>query len=1588
MKKTCFWIAVLSLAVPLTAFSADDLASRFREAPPEFSPVPIWWWSGDPIEKERIRFQLEQMAAGGIHNAMILNLAPSGPLYGSAADEPPFLSEEWWDLFGYALQVGKEVGVRLWFYDQLGFSGSGLQARVVRDHPEFRGIDLRRTERTVTGPTDVELQVPTGGTALAAFSAIPDENNFAFPHWIWDQDSVTLECKRYFRRTFDLDTVPPEAELHITCNDNYIAYINGVRVGGDVEELGGDIHTAEHYAVGKHLRPGKNVLAVIGENLGGMAFLVLELVFQNENTSGSPTGERAPRIVSDTQFRISAQAPEGWTQPDFDDSSWDQASSVDDIVGPQWGTISGVEMQIDTQIHDVRNLTGKISDGKLSVSVPEGRHSIQLYYTLPGGFDYQNPDAGAALIDIVHGEMERRFGPELGKSIAGSFQDEFPMLPRFSERFPEEFRKQKGYDILECLPALYDNVTDQFGNPDGPTTIQIRCDANDIAAELCEKAFFIPLHEWHEKYGLLCGYDQTVRNGDPVRGDSFYIDYFKTMRHFSAPGNDMDGDCKAHQSMADLYKRPRVWAEVFHSSGWGQTVEEINTLLNPWLVNGGTLFNPHAIYYSIHGSYWEWAPPDTGWRQPYFKHYKVFADYISRLTSVLSQGTHVVEVGVLRPSNTVHGFSGFGKGSPPAHEANRLYWEAQHVFRDNGIDYIIVDEDSIRRGVVEKDTLRIGDIRFRVVVLPGTTVLYGETLALLTQFAEQGGTVIIMGEAPKYPGDHSVSAERFDALCQTLHSKAVLPKKTIEILRNTRMVIPAYTVDFRDFGLGYIKEETLSALKRTVENRDFYFILSDNETKQNGAERFNINKRNLWETEASQGKRRTIKFASNGVPEMWDSLSGEVRPFYNYTRVLRETTVEVDLSNTPAPLISFRPPTSDDPHEIKSGLDMVSWEWSADKKEIVVRGFPRPDAPPQVRMKIRQQTFEGTAENQPQQNIPIPGPLNCTLKPTCDNKYGCFAWPPSDGPIPVEIRSTRFHSETEGADTSAWKSPDFDDSGWETVIASFGPRAEWTGPLKLAAGETFETVAAPPQDTGTFKPSVYSLKLGINEDPVFYSALGGKGRIPEDFIDLGPVLADDVYLVRATVNIDAPEAFDATLRTGGDALRRAFLNGKEVPFQGIQEARKSHGPVRLQPGPNRLEILASRKTNGTMRLFYQFLPLQGIPDDPEWIWSPKSGSTGISLFTKTIQIPGEIKSGEMIVALGDLHKIRVNGRLVADQGNFDPYFTSRAERYDIKQFLQQGENRLEIEARDVGQTTGLLLDGLVVLADGREIQFVSDNSFQVSSDKGQAAKPARILNSPSTSYMGDPALMLLRPRPHPLPQGGWLADQPPLPEPFSRLTYSTGTEAPKPGWYRFLLPPGAVSLALKTPGKAELYVNGNPAVLEKQGDAYLAQLADPMNPRRMAALRIQSMPGYEEGAALLDPITIEVGTGRIPFGSWDQLGLPHYSGGMVYSAEVDLPDEESARFVVDLGRVRGTAEAMVNGKSCGVRLWHPYRFDISSAVRPGKNVVEILVYNTLGPHFAIGHPSGHVYENHTVSGIFGPMSIHVSKLVEIRLKEI
>ncbi len=145
--------------------SLVDAARAFGGMPKEYSPAPIWWWSGEKLDRARLRWQLEQFAAGGVYNLVILNLAPTGPLYGSDADDPPFFSEAWWEIFLGVCADARELGVRLWFYDQIGFSGANLQGGLVRENPQYAGQWL--ASQVVEGEGELAIGFPPEGTPLA-----------------------------------------------------------------------------------------------------------------------------------------------------------------------------------------------------------------------------------------------------------------------------------------------------------------------------------------------------------------------------------------------------------------------------------------------------------------------------------------------------------------------------------------------------------------------------------------------------------------------------------------------------------------------------------------------------------------------------------------------------------------------------------------------------------------------------------------------------------------------------------------------------------------------------------------------------------------------------------------------------------------------------------------------------------------------------------------------------------------------------------------------------------------------------------------------------------------------------------------------------------------------------------------------------------------------------------------------------------------------------------------------------------------------------------------------------------------------------
>ncbi|MCD6395660.1 MAG: hypothetical protein J7M40_19420 [Planctomycetes bacterium] len=91
-------------------------------------------------------------------------------------------------------------------------------------------------------------------------------------------------------------------------------------------------------------------------------------------------------------------------------------------------------------------------------------------------------------------------------------------------------------------------------------------------------------------------------------------------------------------------------------------------------------------------------------------------------------------------------------------------------------------------------------------------------------------------------------------------------------------------------------------------------------------------------------------------------------------------------------------------------------------------------------------------------------------------------------------------------------------------------------------------------------------------------------------------------------------------------------------------------------------------------------------------------------------------------------------------------------------------------------------------------------------------------------------------------------------------------------------------------------------------------------------------------------------------GSWKNQGSPFYAGRVSYGQTFDVK-QPTGEYFVELGKWYGSvAEVKVNGKSAGYIGYRPWQCKVTDLIRPGTNIVEVIVTgtlkNTLGPHHA------------------------------------
>jgi hypothetical protein len=123
-------------------------------------------------------------------------------------------------------------------------------------------------------------------------------------------------------------------------------------------------------------------------------------------------------------------------------------------------------------------------------------------------------------------------------------------------------------------------------------------------------------------------------------------------------------------------------------------------------------------------------------------------------------------------------------------------------------------------------------------------------------------------------------------------------------------------------------------------------------------------------------------------------------------------------------------------------------------------------------------------------------------------------------------------------------------------------------------------------------------------------------------------------------------------------------------------------------------------------------------------------------------------------------------------------------------------------------------------------------------------------------------------------------------------------------------------------------------------------------------------------------------------------GVKYFSGTATYARDVQAPAawlRPGARVILDLGRVKEIAEVSVNGTPLGILWKPPFRADVTGALRPGPNRLEIKVTN-LWPNRMIGDQQPSAARRYTFtdykaytkdsplleSGLLGPVTLSSS----------
>ena len=865
MRKTTIWLAACAAA----AGACASVREQFANPPPE-SRLQAWYhWTTTGITDECLAADLKAMGELGVGTAHVFM-----PGQMALPPETQPLSDEWWKRWETAIREAKKNGIKLGFHNCPGWSSSG--GKWIKPEDSMKVLVAAATDvADLAHP--VKLAQPAAQHGFyrdIAVYAFPIEKP-AVPEKVSGDFAADFESFRCGKKPLAVPIAPEDKggtvvfeyarpiapTALVTCWNESQFYLD-MEVSCSVDGTEWKkLATRGFRLFNCQLTPKVLPLAkcepcrffrikvtpvqpppwvrYCRRALASAEFTSLPLVSDIDDKNGASVAISYRAPVDPSAPGIARDAISDLTKYLKDDGTLDAVAQERDppAQGRCWRILR----------------VGYTTSGKMCAPAPGNVRGLECDKLSKKGLDAHWPYMPHKMINAPGGKG----------TVAVAIIDSWEVGGQnWTEAFPEEFKRRRGYDIRPWLPAMAGYTVGTAGET-AKFLFDVQRTVSDLMAE-----------NYYDYFAELC-HREGVKAATESYGGPF--DYLRCFASTDIPtgefwlGRSPHGSPRIAASAGHLHGRKQIAAEAFTTEakegrwqitphelrvngdrGWLDGISQLvyhSYLQQPFMnVQPGFSLDRHGTQFNRHTTWW----PEGKW----------WAEYVHRGQFLLQSGEPKADVLALA-----------GDSAPNLHEYQGELVGAGYNYDRCGV----ADLERLAAVAQERDPPGLampGRLPYEVLWLGEERYLTCATLRKVKSLLDAGARVA--GMRPRDTSTLSDDPAEWRRFVETIWGGMYPNFKAA----NSSLAA------VRAFGVRAPVESggALSALRRVIEGRDFYFIV-------NG------------KTNAFDG---VVSFKGTGRPERWDAKSGKIEPLPWLEDETGRVKAQIALRPDESMFVSFR----------------------------------------------------------------------------------------------------------------------------------------------------------------------------------------------------------------------------------------------------------------------------------------------------------------------------------------------------------------------------------------------------------------------------------------------------------------------------------------------------------------------------------------------------------------------------------------------------------------------------------------------------------------------------------------------------------